>query len=120
MPIYEFRCQSCRKVVSVFQRRINTAVAARCDGCGGDQLERMMSSFAFRRSVDFSTDGFDESMMDGLDENDPRAMARWARQMGDQMGQDMGPDFDDMIGRMEAGELPDDGGMDDDGFDDDF
>ena len=37
----------------------------------------------------------------------------------DQMGQDMGPEFDDMIGRMEAGEMPDDGGMDD-GIDDDF
>lgn len=119
MPIYEFRCQGCGKVVSVFQRRMGAAVAARCDGCGGEQLERMMSRFAFRRSFDFESENFDESMMDGPDENDPRAMARWARQMGGQMGQEMGPEFDEMISRMEAGEMPDDG----DGggeFDDDF
>ena len=44
--------------------------------------------------------------------------------MRDETGEDMGPEFDEMIGRMEAGEPPEDamGGMDgDDGFgDDDF
>ena len=60
-------------------------------------------------------------MMDDLDESDPRSMARWARRMGDQLGEDMGPEFDDMITRMEAGEMPDDDdGGDGSDFDDDF
>lgn len=119
MPIYEYRCQQCQNVVSIFQRRMDTPVAGTCDRCGSSALSRMVSAFAFRRSVSFDSDNFDESMLDGLDENDPQAMARWARQMGDQMGQDMGPEFDEMVSRMEAGEMPDDSGGDSD-FDDDF
>jgi hypothetical protein len=39
--------------------------------------------------------------------------------MADETGEDMGPEFEEMVGRMEAGEMPDDdegGGT----FDDDF
>jgi putative FmdB family regulatory protein len=118
MPIYEYRCNACGKVVSVFQRSMNTAVAAACDGCRSNDLSRLISRFSFRRSIPDADDGFDDAMMDDLDENDPQSVARWARRMGDQMGEDLGPEFDDMVGRMEAGESFDDDG--DEGFDDDF
>jgi hypothetical protein len=39
-----------------------------------------------------------------LDESDPRSVARWARRMG----REMGPEFDEMVERMEAGEMPED------------
>jgi hypothetical protein len=63
-------------------------------------------------------------MMAGFDENDPRAMANWARRMQQETGEDMGPEFEQMLGKMERGEsLEDDfGGFgehdhgDDDGF----
>jgi hypothetical protein len=35
-------------------------------------------------------------------------MAAWARQMQQESGEDMGPEFDDMIGRLERGESIDD------------
>lgn len=67
---------------------------------------------------DFSGDGdmggMDDMGMDGmgdlgLDDEDPRAIARWARQMKEQMGpeMDLGPDFDRALSRIEAGEDPD-------------
>jgi hypothetical protein len=41
--------------------------------------------------------------------------------MRDEMGDDLGPEFDEMVGRMEAGESPDDiMGDDDDYGDEDF
>ncbi len=48
-------------------------------------------------------------MFDGLDEEDPRSVARWARRMKDSMGgeMDMGPEFDQALSRIEAGEDPD-------------
>jgi putative FmdB family regulatory protein len=48
-------------------------------------------------------------MFAGLDEEDPRSVARWARQMKDSMGgdMDMGPEFDQALSRIEAGEDPD-------------
>jgi|SRR5581483_6648853 len=121
MPVYEYRCNACRKVISIFQRRMDTVVAARCDRCGGADLQRLMSTFAFRKSAPGSLDegGIDDAMMDGVDENDPRSVARWARRMSGELGEDMGPEFDDMVSRMEAGEMP---GDEDDGgdFDDDL
>jgi hypothetical protein len=49
------------------------------------------------------------AMFDGMDSEDPRAIARWARQMKDQLGDDadLGPDFDRALARIEAGEDPD-------------
>lgn len=122
MPIYEYRCAACNRRSSIFVRSMSTPVRAKCEHCGSRRMTRLMSKFAVHRA---SGDGLDDlAGMDDLDENDPQAIARWARKMRDETGEDMGPEFDEMIGRMEAGEPPEDamGGMDgDDGFgDDDF
>ena len=53
------------------------------------------------------------SNLSGLDESDPRAMARWMRKMGKEMGEELGgEDFDEMIDEMEGGKMPDDEGGD--------
>ena len=39
----------------------------------------------------------------GLDESDPRSMARWMRKMGKELGEDAGEDFDQMVDELEAG-----------------
>jgi Flp pilus assembly protein TadB len=43
-----------------------------------------------------------------LDENDPRSIARFMRKMGDEMGEDLGPEFGEVVDRLEAGESPED------------
>lgn len=48
----------------------------------------------------------DPSSLAGLDENDPRSLARWMRKMSRETGEDLGPEFDEMVDRMEAGESP--------------
>ena len=118
MPIYEFACTGCRKKVSVFQRSMTTAVGARCPECGGTELTRLISTFSFKRSMpDFDDMSGMDDMMEGLDEDDPASVARWARRMGDAMGEDLPPDFDEQVRRMEAGEMPEDDGL---GGGDDF
>ena len=46
------------------------------------------------------------SFLDDIDENDPRSLGRMMRQMADEVGEDMGPEFDEVVGRLEAGEDP--------------
>ena len=105
MPIYEYRCRACRKRVSIFQRSITAAAAAVCDGCGSKDLTRLVSKFAVVRSEeDYSDDMADDQDLMDFDESDPKAMARWARKMKDEMGEEGGPEFDEMIDRLEAGE----------------
>jgi hypothetical protein len=48
----------------------------------------------------------DPSNIAGLDENDPKSMARWMRKMSSEMGEDLGPEFDEVVDRLEAGESP--------------
>ena len=121
MPIYEYRCLACKRRTSVFVRSVSSPVRPTCEHCGSKKVTRLMSKFAVHRP----SGGFDDdSALDNIDESDPRAMARMMRQMADESGEPMDAEFEDMVGRMEAGEMPDemmDGG-DDDGFggDDDF
>lgn len=115
MPIYEFRCLACKRRTSIFVRSVSSPVRAKCEHCGSARLARMISKVAVHRGgIDFD----DPSSFDDIDEDDPKAMARMMRQMGEESGEALGPEFEDMIGRIEAGEDPDavmtDGGMGDD------
>jgi putative FmdB family regulatory protein len=109
MPIYEFRCNQCKSRVSVFQRHIGSSPAAVCSKCGSSDLTRLISRFAVVRGEDAMLDSLDDdSLFAGVDENDPRSVAAWARKMSSKLGEDVDPEFDEMIDRMEAGETPDD------------
>ena len=52
-------------------------------------------------------DSLGEQMMAGMDDEDPRSIARWARQMQAETGEDLGPEFNAALGRIESGEDPD-------------
>ena len=47
----------------------------------------------------------DFSGIEGL-EDDPKAMGRMMRKMGKEMGEDLPPEFDDVVDRLEAGQSP--------------
>jgi putative FmdB family regulatory protein len=119
VPVYEFSCNNCNAPLSVFVRSVNAPLNAVCERCGSNDLRRLVSKFAVLRGPGAGLDD-----IGGFDENDPRAMAAWARQMQQESGEDMGPEFDDMIGRLERGESIDedlglgghDHGDDDDGL----
>ena len=64
-------------------------------------MRRLILRFSVVRSTQ---DAFDDSALDGLDESDPEAMARWASRMGDEMGGGgFGDDLDDFGSDDEMG-----------------
>ncbi|NOR82817.1 MAG: zinc ribbon domain-containing protein [Ardenticatenales bacterium] len=78
-----------------------------CRHCGGSKLVEIIGRVAIAKSEEARMDALaDPSAMGDLDENDPKSMGRWMRKMGREMGEDMGPEFDEVIGRLEAGEDP--------------
>ena len=109
MPIYEYGCYDCRKRVNILFRSfadVDTKPAV-CPRCGGTQLKRLVSKVAFVRSEESRLDNLaDPSSMAGVDENDPKSIARWMRKMGSEMGEDLGDDFKEVVDRLEAGEDP--------------
>jgi putative FmdB family regulatory protein len=120
MPIYEFSCNQCQNKLSVFVRSMSSPVNASCDRCGSSDLRRLISRVAVLKSEGDLAGLDDESMMSGFDENDPKAMAAWARRMQRQMGEEVGPEFEEMVERLERGESLDDvdGDLGGDDFDD--
>lgn len=118
MPIYEYRCAGCKRRVSIFFPSFSAAESriaageAKCPQCGSAELARLMSRVYTAHSNDASIDDLSDDtsgLMDGLNEDDPRSVARWARRMKDSMGEDldMGPEFDHALARIESGEDPD-------------
>lgn len=118
MPIYEYRCSACKRKVSIFFPSISAAESRtaagqnHCPICGSADLTRLMSRFNAIRSDDADVGDLSEDpdrLMSGLDESDPRSVARWARRMKESMGEDldMGPEFDQALARIESGEDPD-------------
>ena len=116
MPIYEYRCAGCRRRTTVLTLRVSETVDPVCEHCGGRDLTRLMSRFAMVRSDADRMDALtDDASLGGVDESDPRSMARWMRKMGDELGEDAGEDFGQMVDELESGgggEGPSDAGDD--------
>lgn len=112
MPIYEYQCNECNKRVSVLTLRVSEKVHPECDRCGSKKLSRLMSRFAMVKSEEARLDALaDPSNFAGLDENDPKSMAKLMRKMGKEMGEEMaGEDFDQMVEDLESGKMPEEDG----------
>jgi putative FmdB family regulatory protein len=111
MPLYEYRCTSCKKRVTILTLRVSEAVDAVCDRCGARTLERLMSRFAMGRTEESRLDSLaDPSNLSGLDENDPASTARWMKRMSREMGDEVGggSEIDEMAEEMAAGGSADD------------
>ena len=108
MPIYEYRCHDCRRRVSIFFRSFSEiADEPACPRCGGTHLSRLISRVAMVRSEEGRLDDLsDPSMLDGLDEDDPKSIARWMRKMSAETGEEMPQEFDEVIDRLESGQSP--------------
>ena len=122
MPIYEFYCATCHAIFSFLSRSVNTSKHPACPRCARPRLERRASAFAISkgRGESQAEDGLpdiDEARMehamstmaqeaDGLDEEDPRQMARLMRKLYDSTGLSLGEGVEEAIRRMEAGEDP--------------
>ncbi|MFH1560912.1 MAG: zinc ribbon domain-containing protein [Chloroflexota bacterium] len=117
MPIYEYRCQSCQRKFSMLNRSFSEIKEPLCTHCGSACGTRLISQVTVIKSGDDFMSGMPswESMTD-FDEDDPRDVARMLRRMKDETGEDIGPEGEEMLALMDAGEMPDDmGDMDDSG-----
>ena len=114
MPIYEYRCRKCGKRFSVLTLRISETPKPECTKCGSTAAQRLLSRFAMPKSEEARLESLaDPSKLAGVDEKDPKSLARWMRKMGSEMGDELGgEDFDQAMDQMEAGE----GGGEDDDF----
>jgi putative FmdB family regulatory protein len=109
MPIYEYRCLNCKRKVSLFWATFKQAETGKavCTHCGSDRLSRLVSKVAVVRTEDARLESLaDPDSLGDIDENDPKSIARWMRKMSAEAGEDAGPELDEVINRLEAGQSP--------------
>jgi putative FmdB family regulatory protein len=99
MPTYDFICNICEKRFEVFMTFSEYGKkAVHCAYCQSDNVRRRMTKVRIARSDEFSG-------LEGI-ENDPKALGRMMRKMGGEMGEDLPPEFDDVVERLESGQSP--------------
>lgn len=119
MPVYEFRCGDCRRLVRLRMSfaeyetatdaaSASSASAPTCPHCQSQNLKRRIGRIALAKSDDARMDSMmDESALAGLDEDDPKAIGQFMRKMSREMGEDMGDEFNEVVDRLESGQSPD-------------
>lgn len=107
MPTYPYRCLSCKRRFEIFMKYAEYGVKqVACPHCASENVQRRIGRIRIARSEDSRLDDLaDPSSLEGL-ENDPKALGRMMRKMSDEMGEDLGPEFGEVVGRLEAGQSP--------------
>ena len=93
MPIYEYRCNDCKKKITLLI--LNRSEQPLCSICGGSNLSRLLSRFAAPKSEEARLESMaDPGKWGDLDENDPSSMAKVMKKMGKEFGDELGDDFE--------------------------
>lgn len=108
MPAYEYQCMACTRHVTIYQSYKDYGrQLVRCPKCGSRKLERRIGRVRVARSEESRIESLSDAGAWGdVDENDPRSLARMMRKMGKETGEEMPPEMDEVVDRLEAGENP--------------
>jgi putative FmdB family regulatory protein len=111
MPTYQYRCLNCKRRFDVFLLYSEYGTqAVQCSHCGSNKVQRRIGRIRFARSEDSRMDDLaDPTGLEGL-EDDPKSLGRMMRkmknEMGSEMDEDIGPEFDEVVDRLEKGQSP--------------
>ena len=112
MPLYDYICLDCEKRFDIFMSyaEYGTRPVA-CSHCGSKNARRRLNRVRVAKSEDsrmesLAGDFSDPSALAGLEDN-PREMGRFMRKMGSELGEEMPPEFDEVVDRLEKGQSPD-------------
>ena len=111
MPLYDYFCRDCRTRFDVFMSYSEYgSQAVTCSSCGSKNVTRRLPRVRVTKSEDrrmesLAGDFSDPSALAGL-ENDPRAMGRMMRKMGKELGEEVPPEFGEVVDRLEKGQSP--------------
>ena len=106
MPIYEYTCGECGRLTSVFVKSMSAEVAATCKSCGGGNLKRALSRFAYHKSEQRILEEYGAEPRSLDDYKDPRQIGRWAERKFEEYGMELPDQAREMIDAAREGEFP--------------
>lgn len=106
MPLYEYRCGKCARKITLLVRGGEGGLS--CPNCNSTDLKRLFSTFRVTKTDMDRYENIlgDRQLVRRMEANDPSALVEWNKKMsgGDES---VAPEYEDMMGRMSAGEWPD-------------
>lgn len=106
MPIYEYLCPGCNGRFQKLVFGYSDPAGLACPRCGSADVRRAISRVSIVKSEEARYETLaDPSKLAGLDENDPRSIARWAKKLGKELGDEAGDDWDELVDQMMEEEL---------------
>jgi putative FmdB family regulatory protein len=107
MPTYPYTCLDCHKRFEVFMSYSEYgSKTVYCKHCNSPNVQRRIGRIRIAKSEESRLESLaDPSQLEGM-EDDPKAMGRMMRQMSQEMGEDAGPEMDEVIDRLESGQSP--------------
>lgn len=107
MPTYDFICLNCHQRFDVFMSYNEYgSKSVTCTHCGSENVRRRLTKVRIAKSEESRMENLmDPSALEGL-ENDPKALGQMMRKVGNEVGEDLPPEFDDVVDRLEAGQSP--------------
>lgn len=109
MPIYEYHCQRCGKDQSrLLLTQEEMATPPRCQYCGAPHLTRLLSPFAYHQSEASRLREFDtHEPRDESFYKDSRNVGLWAKKRAQELGADLGPQFEETVEKARSGKILD-------------
>lgn len=112
MPFYDYICLNCKKRFDVFMSYSEySSRQVTCTHCNSADIRRRVPRVRVAKSEDcrmdsLASDFSDPSALAGL-EDDPQALGRVMRKMGRELGEEVPPEFNEVVDRLEKGQSPD-------------
>ncbi len=108
MPNYDFICTKCQKRFEIyFSYSEYGKKPVICPHCGSTHTRRRMTRVRVIKSEETRLEALESEIthLEGL-EDDPRALGRMMRRLGKEIGEELPPEFDEVVDRLEAGQSP--------------
>ena len=108
MPIYEYQCTACRRFMSALILKPEEEKGLVCRHCRAAELSRVPARFALHKTEAQRVAEFKSS-----DQNsdsfyrDDRNVGLWAKKRMQQLGVDLGSQFEETVEKARSGKLPD-------------
>ncbi len=108
MPNYEYVCNQCQKHFEIYQTYQEYGQQKiTCPNCESSNVRRIIPAVRIARSEESRIENMVDPAQLGAIDEDPQALGKLMRQMGSELDEDMGPEFDEVVSRLEKGQKPD-------------
>ncbi|MFN3974174.1 MAG: FmdB family zinc ribbon protein [Dehalococcoidia bacterium] len=108
MPLYDYRCAECLRVTTIFTKSVFQEVEPVCAYCGGKEMRRLVSPFAYHKSIQtIHEESGPPPKFPTMDYyKDPRNIGRYVEEKFKEFGMELPKGVKEQIEAARQGEVP--------------